>query len=239
MNLAEKYFERAHQLLSDIQTGEIEKIQRAAQAVARSIKDGGILHLFGSGHSAIPTQEVYIRAGSLTNTLPLSLDRILDTFERIEGTGAALMGRFTGQQGEVLIVLSNSGVNPLPIEVAMIGKQRGLVTVGISSYAHSQQVSPKHSIGQRLMDLVDISIDSHVPYGDAGLPVEGLPMHIGPLSTLAGVSIVNAIIAQSIENLQQMGETPPIRISRNLPGGDENNRRYIDRYADRIPELRY
>ncbi len=239
MSLSERYFERAHQLLGDIETGEMGNIHRAAAEIARSIKDGGILHLFGSGHSAIPTQEVYIRAGSLTNALPLSLDRILDTFERIEGTGAALMGRFTGQKGEVLIVLSNSGVNPLPIEVASIGKERGLFTIGISSYEHSLNVSPKHSSGKRLMDVVDLSIDSHVPYGDAGLAVEGLPMNIGPLSTLAGVSIVNAIIAQTIEDLMKLGEDPPVRISRNLPGGDENNRRLIERYGGRIPELRY
>lgn len=239
MSLAEGYFERAHQLLRDIEASEKEKIHLAADELARSIKYGGILHLFGSGHSAIPTQEVYIRAGSITNALPLSLDRILDTFERIEGTGAALMGRFTGQKGEVLIVLSNSGVNPLPVEVAMIGKERGLFTIGISSYEHSQNVAPKHSSGKRLMQVVDLSIDSHVPYGDAGLSVEVLPVKIGPLSTLAGVSIVNAIIAQTIENLVNMGETPPVRVSRNLPGGDENNRRYIERYGDRIPELRY
>jgi uncharacterized phosphosugar-binding protein len=239
MDLAQKYIQRTHQLLNEIEASELEKIRHAADELARSIKEGGILHLFGSGHSAIPTQEVYIRAGSLTNVLPLSLDRIMDTFERIEGTGSALMGRFTGHKGEVLIVLSNSGVNPLPIEVALIGKERGLFTIGISSYDHSLKVMPKHSSGKRLMDVVDLSIDSHVPYGDAGLSVDGLLMNIGPLSTLAGVSIVNAMIAQTIENLVIMGEKPPVRVSRNMPGGDENNRQYTERYANRIPELRY
>ena len=239
MSLSNDYFHRIRDLINTIESEEVEAIQRAAKEIARSIINGGIVHLFGSGHSAIPTQEVYIRAGSLTNALPISLDRILDTFERIEGVGEALMRRFDGRPSEVLIVFSNSGVNPLPIEVAQIGKQLGLFTVGVSSVEHSRNSEPKHSSGKRLMDIVDLSIDSHVPYGDAGLALEGLPMKIGPLSTIAGVTIINAIMAQSIEEITTAGETPPVRISRNMPGGDENNRRYIEQYGDRIPELRY
>lgn len=239
MGLSNDYFDRVRQLIETIEANEAEAIHRAAREIARSIIDGGILHLFGSGHSAIPTQEVYIRAGSLTNALPISLDRILDTFERIEGVGEALMHRFTGKPGEVLIVFSNSGVNPLPIEVAQIGAARGLFTIGVSSVEHSLKSEPRHSSGKRLMELVDLSIDTHVPYGDAGLEVEGLPMKIGPLSTVAGVTIINAIIAQAIEEITKAGATPPVRISRNTPGGDEHNRRFIEQYGDRIPELRY
>jgi len=238
MTYASQYFDRVHQLLHDIQTAELEKIQAVAQAVARSMVDGGILHLFGSGHSAIPTQEVYIRAGSLSNARPVSLERILDSFERIEGVGAALMRNFDGRPGEVLVVFSNSGVNPLPIEVAQAGKRKALVTVGVTSFEHSLRSQPKLAAGERLRDVVDIAIDTHVPYGDAGLEVPGLPMKIGPLSTLAGVTIVNAIIAETIEQIQALGVTPPVRISRNTPGGDAHNLQYIQKYADRIPELK-
>jgi uncharacterized phosphosugar-binding protein len=169
----------------------------------------------------MPTQEVFIRAGSLTNARPVSLDRNLDSFERIEGIGEALMRGFAGRSGEVLFVFSNSGVNPLPIEVALDGKRRGLFTIGVTSMEHSQRSTPKHSSGKRLHEVVDLAIDTHVPYGDVGLEVEGLPMRIGPLSTIAGVAIINAVMAETIEAVMAAGEAPPVRISRNTPDGME------------------
>lgn len=232
------YFDTASQLLQEIAAHEMEKIVQVAQAAARSTVDGGIIHLFGSGHSAIPAHELYIRAGSLTNVRPVSLDRILDVFERIEGVGSTLMRGFDGQTGEVLVVISNSGVNPLPIEVALEGRQRGLFTAAITSFAHSRQVDPRHSSGKRLMDVVDVAIDSHVPYGDAGLEIDALPGKVGPLSNVAGVAIVHAIIAETIEQVLALGSAPPVRISRNIPGGAQHNRQYIERYGDRIPELK-
>jgi len=238
MTYAQKYLERATQLIQSIESDEMEKIQKVAKVTAQSIMDGGILHLFGSGHSAIPTQEVYIRAGSLSNTRPISLERFLDSFERIEGVGSALMRGFDGKKGEVLIVFSNSGVNPLPVEVAQIGKKLGLFTVCVCSFEHTEKAEPRTADHKRLRDVVNVAIDSHAPYGDAGLEMPGLPMHIGPLSTIAGVSIVNAIVAETIEQLVAAGVTPPVRISRNTPGGDAHNLQFQEKYAARIPELR-
>jgi uncharacterized phosphosugar-binding protein len=237
LTYAHAYFERAHRLMDEIEAAETSKIEQAATKVAQSVMAGGILHLFGSGHSALPTHEVYIRAGSLTNARPVSLERILDTFERVEGNGLALMKGFDGKPGEVLIVFSNSGVNPLPIEILLEGKRRGLFTVAVSSYDHSLRSEPKHSSGKRLMDLADLSIDSHVPYGDAGLEMPELKMKIGPMSTIAGVSIVNAIIAETIEKIVTAGGEPPVRISRNTPGGDQHNEKFRLLYNSRIPEL--
>ena len=225
-------------MFETIAADEMDKIPQVAQAAARSVLSGGILHLFGLGHSAIPTHEVYIRAGSLTNTRPVSLERVLDLFEKIEGVGTALMSNFDGRPGEVLVVFSNSGVNPVPIEVALEGKQRGLFTASITSFEHSLRVEPKHSSGLRLMEVVDVAIDSHVPYGDAGLDIDGVAGKVGPLSTAAGMVIVNAIVAETIEQIAALGGTPPVRISRNIPGGIEHNQPFIDLFGSRIPELK-
>lgn len=238
MTAGNLFFETARQLLQDIETEEMSKIRQVAQAAAHSILDGGILHLFGSGHSAIPTQELYIRAGSLTNARPVSLERNLDVFERIEGVGAALMRNFDGRKGEVLVVISNSGANPLPIEVALEGKKRGLFTAAITSFDHTRRVESKHSSGKRLMDVVDVAIDSHAPYGDAGLDVAGVPSKVCPLSNVAGVTIVHALVAETIEQIVALGGKPPVRISRNTPGGMEHNQKYIKLYGERIPELK-
>jgi uncharacterized phosphosugar-binding protein len=238
MSAGTAYFEKAGALLQEIATQEMEKIIKVGQATARSIMDGGILHLFGVGHSAIPVHELYIRAGSLTNARPVSLEHILDLFEQVEGVGSTLLRNFDGRPGEVLIVISNSGVNPLPLEVALEGKKRDLFTVGIVSLAHSRAVEPKRSDGLRLMDIVDIAIDTHVPAGDAGLEIQGIPSKVGPLSNVAGVAIVHAIAAEAIEQIVAAGGVPPVRISRNVPGGVEHNRKYIEQYGDRIPGLK-
>jgi uncharacterized phosphosugar-binding protein len=238
MSAGNLYFETAGALLQDIAAHEMEKIKQVGQAAARSIMEGGILHLFGVGHSALPAHELYIRAGSLTNARPISLEYILDLFEQVNGVGATLMRNFDGLPGEVLIVLSNSGVNPLPLEVILEAKKKKLFTVGISSFTHSLAVEPKHPSGKRLMDIVDIAIDTHVPAGDAGLELPGVPSKVCPLSNVAGITIVNAITAETIEQIVSLGGIPPVRISRNMPGGAEHNRKYIEQYGDRIPGLR-
>jgi uncharacterized phosphosugar-binding protein len=152
--------------------------------------------------------------------------------------GTTLMRGFDGRPGEVLVVISNSGVNPLPLEVAVEGKKRGLFIVSLTSFEHSGRVEPRSAIGKRLADLSDVAIDTHVPYGDAGLEVKGVPSRVGPLSTVAGVTIINAIMVQTMELIAAAGKEPPVRISRNIPGGPEHNLKYRDLYGDRIPELR-
>jgi uncharacterized phosphosugar-binding protein len=238
MSAGNLYFETAGALLQEIAAQEMDKITQVGKAAARSMMNGGILHLFGVGHSAIPAHELYIRAGSLTNARPVSLEYILDLFEQVNGVGTTLMRNFDGRPGEVLIVLSNSGVNPLPLEVALEAKKRQLFTVGICSFAHSGSVQPKHPSGQRLMDVVDVAIDTHVPAGDAGLELRGVPSKVCPLSNVAGITIVHAIAAETIEQIVAMGGTPPVRISRNLPGGAEHNQKYIEQYGERIPGLK-
>jgi uncharacterized phosphosugar-binding protein len=98
--------------------------------------------------------------------------------------------------------------------------------------------TPRLKSKQRLIDVVDIAIDTHVPYGDASIEVPGLDAKIAPVSTIANVTIVQSIMAEAVEILVKEGFTPPIRISRNTPEGDEHNSRIIPQYIDRIPELR-
>jgi len=238
MGSTEKYFQAAAVLLETILAEEKKNLHSAAGRVAESTAAGGIIHLFGAGHSVIPALEVYIRSSTLSNTRPVHTDPELDRFERIEGTGTALMQGFDGLPGEVLFVFSNSGVNPLPVEVALAGRDLGLYTIGVSSLSHSANVAPKHSSGKRLYEIVDLAIDSHVPYGDASLELDGLKMRYGPLSTIANVLIIDSIMSGAVELLFEQGITPPVRISRNTPGGLEHNRTISGRYAERIPGLR-
>ena len=205
--------------------------------MADCIIHGGIPHIFGSGHSSIPAKEVFIRAGTLSCLRAIAVNEDLDQYERIEGVASAVLSRYDLQSGDLLIVISNSGINPLPIEVALIGKEKGLDVVALSSLSHSLAQKSRHSSQRRLAEIADITIDTHVPEGDASMHIPSLPMKIGPLSTLAGVAIMNTIVVETIIKILEKGEEPPVRISRNMPGGDEHNARFKQKYGNRIPEL--
>ena len=232
-----EYFEIVRQLISTIEHAEGDKIEQVAELMAECIIHGGIPHIFGSGHSSIPAKEVFIRAGTLSCLRAIAINEDLDPYERIEGVAAAVLSKYDLRPGDLLIVISNSGINPLPIEMAQIGKEKGLRVVAISSLSHSLSQKSRHSSQKRLVDIADITIDTHVPEGDAALEVASLPMKIGPLSTLAGVTIMDAVVVETIVKMLAMGAEPPVRISRNMPGGDEHNARFRQQYGSRIPEL--
>ena len=232
-----EYFDKARQLIDTIERSEQEKIKKVAELMTDCIINNGIPHIFGSGHSGIPAKEVFIRAGTLSCLRAIALEEDLDRYERIEGVASAVLSKYELLPGDLLIVISNSGINPLPIEIAQIGKEKGLSVVALCSLSHSLSQQPRHSSQKRLLDIADITIDTHVPEGDASMHVPGLPMKIGPLSTLAGVTIMNAIVVETIQRLLERGVEPPVRISRNMPGGDEHNARFRKRYGNRIPEL--
>jgi len=235
MKLKQQYFYNINELITKIEHSESEKIELAATKIAEATAAGGIIHLFGSGHSILASLEVYIRAGAFSNSKPVIKDLDMDRFERIPGIGEALMRKFDGRPGEVIIIFSNSGKNPLPLEVAKVAKEKGLFTIGITSFEHAGKAQST----EVLMDVVDLAIDTHVPYGDASVMLPDLDIKIAPLSTLANVSILHAIYCEAAEKLLEMGEQPPVRISRNTPKGDQYNRKFIELYGDRIPELRY
>lgn len=240
MDILNQYHEHLTTLLQSLFEEEKLKIQTVGQRIAESTINGGIIHTFGVGHSALPMEEVFIRAGTLSNVRPLSLDGYrLDLFENIPKVGETLMKGFDGQPNEIMIIFSNSGVNPLPIEVALESKKRGLYTVGVTSFAHSLAVAPKHESGMRLMNIVDCAIDTHVPFGDATLELPAYSHKVCPLSTIANITIIHAVFAEAAKQILAAGGIPPIRVSRNTPQGPEHNRQFVFKYGHRIPELRY
>jgi len=233
----DRYFDSARQLLDELQSAEADNILQAAKWMADSILKDGIPHVFGSGHSRIPAKEVFIRAGTLSCLRAMEVNQDLDRFERIEGLAEALLAQYALQPNDMLIVISNSGINPLPIELALGARDLELPVVALTSLAHSTSVTSRHSSGKRLFEVVDLVIDTHVPLGDAAIALEGLSAKVGPLSTIAGVAIMDAMVIEAVAEIMARGGQPPVRISRNMPGGDENNRRFKEKYGARIPEL--
>jgi uncharacterized phosphosugar-binding protein len=233
-----EYLARAASLLRRLDEQEGGRIERLGERIAQSVASGGIVHLFGSGHSHMAAEEPFVRAGTITAVRAIWPQQITDRFERVTGLGASVLSMGDVREGELLFVISNSGRNPLPVDVALAGSTAGAYVVGVGSSAQSQTDPSRHPDGHHLVDVVDEFLDTHVPVGDALLSEpDGLPP-IGPGSTLASVALINAVFAQAAVTMRTLGYEPPVRVSRNVPGGDAVNDSLAERYGDRIPELR-
>ncbi|MEA2529209.1 MAG: hypothetical protein QOG89_853, partial [Thermomicrobiales bacterium] len=240
----ERYFDRLQELLDEVRS-QGQQIEAAAGMIAESIGAGGVVHVFGSGHSHMMAEEVFHRAGGLF-AFNAMLDVNLTSFgtlkagmvERAEGYAPVILDSFDVRPGEVVIVVSNSGINPVPIELAIEAGKRGAKTIGITSAEHYAGAKSRHSSGKKLPDVVDLTVDSRVPVGDAILSFEGLDARVAAASTALGAALMNAIVAQTTEALLAAGQRPPVIVSMNVPGGDERNVELAERYGPRLRLLR-
>jgi len=235
--LADRYVEKLVELLRRQWNSQREAIIEASKIAARTLMQGGILHVFGSGHSALIAKEITGRAGGLVavNTIP---DPTEGMAERVEGYGKVLIDWYAGHyglnRGEVMIIVSTSGRNPLPVEIALEAKKAGLYTIAITSVEYSKQVVSRHSSGKRLFEVVDLVLDTGVPLGDSLVEIPGFQQKAGPVSTIVGALLANMLILSTIEEIINQGGTPQILMSQNLDGADEHNRVLKEKYRHRL-----
>src|SRR5215203_6364654 len=169
----ERYFDRLSELMVVLRD-EGPNIEAAAKMMAECIAPGGVVHVFGSGHSHMMAEEVFHRAGGLF-AFNAMLDVNLTNFgtlkagmvERAEGYAKVILMSFDVRPGEVVVVVSNSGINPVPIELAIEAKALGATTIAVTSEANYRNTPSRHSSGKQLAEIVDLTIDSRVPVGDA------------------------------------------------------------------------
>ncbi len=239
---AKRYFEMAIQNIETVMETEGQALEQAAEWIADSLKGDGVLHVFGAGHSMLMPQEVCFRAGGLA-----PVNAILDinyslmggppsggtALERMEGYAKLLFDRYDLRPGEVLIVVSQSGRNPGPVEAAMEGKARGLKVVALTSLQQSSQTASRHSSGKRLFEVADLVIDTHVVPGDAAVEIAPDLPKTSPLSTVVCAAILQALVAQVAQRLHDQGIEPPVWTSANVPGGDKRNVDLVARYGGR------
>jgi len=225
-----EYLDTLCALLEHMKQTQAEAIQQAAVLVADTIIDGGLVYAFGSGHSQCLSREVHSRAGGLYPVVAIN-DPMWGKAERLEGYGELLLKGLPLTKGEVIFVISNSGRNPSPIDVAIKAKEMGLHVVAVTSLQHSESQPSRHSSGKKLYQVADIVLDTGAPVGDACMAFQGIPMRAGPASTALGASILNAVMVEAIQYMLDKGEEPPVLISANVEGGDEHNRRIVDRYG--------
>ncbi|MDH4180179.1 MAG: SIS domain-containing protein, partial [Armatimonadota bacterium] len=229
--------------LEQVRSEEKAAMAQAAEAMADSLARGGMIHVFGCGHSAALSMDIFYRAGGLILVQPIFGDRVLlnhrpvtetTEWERKEGYAPQLFEESGARAREVMIVLSTSGRNAAPIDMALAAKQAGLTVIALTSRAYASQFPSRHSSGKRLHEVADIVIDNHVEPGDAAISLPGIDQRVGPTSTALGSAILQALVVEATANLIARGEQPPVYVSANIPGGDEHNREVLARFRDRI-----
>ena len=235
--LREAYFAVLRDRLAEIERAEGSSVQSAARLISRSIRSGGIVHAFGPGHSSLLAREITSRAGGL---VPINqiVDHTEGAAERLSGYAEALLQAYESQyelrQDECVIVISNSGINPLPIEIALLAHQRGLKTIALTNRSQSETSKSRHGTGKRLFEVVDVVLDNHGVPGDATVDIPGTNLRSGACSTVLGAFLLNSLVLTVIEDLNSHDYVPPILVSQNLPGADDRNRDLLTAYRSRL-----
>jgi uncharacterized phosphosugar-binding protein len=239
--MLDTYIQKLHHLIDQITTSQRNSIQMTAQLAADSIADGGVLHVFGSGHSHMIAEDIFHRAGGLACVNAMLEDSLMElnfgratSLERLSGYAEVLLEGYSLKESEVILIISNSGINSVPIEIAMESKKRGLKVVAITSIEHSQKTASRHPSGKKLCDIAEIVIDNCGVFGDATIQPQGIKQKIGPTSTIGGIVIAQALIIEIIEQLLQRNIAPPVFISANQDEGDSNNKVLFERYKNQV-----
>lgn len=252
--LALEWLKNAHGIMNTIEASQLENIKKAAEVMADTIEAGRWVHTFGCGHATIPVEEMYPRIGSFVGFHPLCelpltfFTQIIGQMgihqflflERTEGYGVEIMKNYDFDQKDCIWLFSHTGINNVNIDVALEAKKKGMKVIVYGSAGESVGKKTRHSCGKTLFELADIVVDSCVPLVDASVPLKNHFDKVGPLSTLAFVTMVWMTITTVAEILAERGVHLYIHPSHNVPGDTTARERLdaaIDEYKRRVKVL--
>ncbi|WP_328422042.1 SIS domain-containing protein [Streptomyces sp. NBC_00443] len=242
---ARRFVRESMTVLDRLTESARDDVARAAGLIADCVRADGVIQAFGTGHSQAMVLEVAGRAGGLVPTNRLSIadlvlyggaaPGILDDplLEREPGVAARIYDLAAPRAQDLFVIISNSGVNNVIVEMALHAREQGHRILAITSLAHTRAVPAGHASGKKLADLADVVLDNAAPRGDALLELPGGGA-VCALSTLTGVMLVQMAVAEASALLIAAGERPPVYVSANVPGGFEGNLELEKRYAGRI-----
>ncbi|MFG2820742.1 sugar isomerase domain-containing protein [Kitasatospora sp. NPDC048365] len=243
-DLVGQYLDAAIAHLERVRSEEAAGIDAAAELLAEAVQNGRRIFTFGAGHSSLPAQDVVYRAGGLVvinllnvpgmtgvNVMPAPLGSAL---ERVSGLATATLDLTPAGPGDLLFLISLSGRQVMPVELARHARERGMTVIGVTSLAYPEEVSSHHPSGTYLKDNCDLVLDSKIAVGDGELdhPAAGAPF--GSVSTIVTSALMQAVVASAIGRLADRGVTPPLFRSGNVDGGTAWNAKAMADNADRI-----
>lgn len=240
MTALEQYLHAIGELQSRVVESQNAILLEIAETMAETTRRDQRIFLFGTGHSHLIAEEGFYRAGGLANIVPIlaghfmldQLPALGSRLERTPGLADMILDRYDPEPGEMLFVFSNSGVNCLPVEMALRAHQREMFVVGISSFAFARE-APLSDLGLRLDESVDLAVDNGGIPGDALLELANFPWRVGPSSTVICSLIWNCLVSETARLLLKSGITPPIFVSLNVVGAEEHNQSLLEKWRPR------
>ncbi|MCB0139126.1 MAG: SIS domain-containing protein [Caldilineaceae bacterium] len=213
------YFNETVQLLQQIRDTQLDNIEQAAEICAERIANGGLVFLFGAGHSRMMCEEMTPRQGCFVGFYPLvelALSNHAATIgmnglrgplflEKVEGYADEILNSFKFGPHDAFIIISTSGIRPVIVEMARGVKERGMPVIAMLSRRHCENAKPGHSSGKKLLDYADVVLDNQCPQGDCIVEIDGLEWRTGPTSTVTGAMIMNMLRCTVAEKLVARG----------------------------------
>lgn len=253
MTATQQYLQKCSGIIDKIKEQE-KDILKAAEWFTASILKGRMVHVFGSGHSRIMVEEMWPRYGSFPGFNPiveLSLtyhnnvvgpngQRQAMFLENVPGLAERILRNFGLSEDDCALVVSSSGCNVVPIEMAELFQKKKIKVVALVTREHAEASRSKRADGKKLTDFADLILDSGAPRGDSMVHIEGLDTPVSPGSTVGGIMIINTIKAELANLLTKAGKPPKVLTASNLVGDQKARELFesaYDEHAHRISEL--
>jgi uncharacterized phosphosugar-binding protein len=254
MSAGQDYFDQTLDLLQRIRRTQMPLLEAAAELCAERIAAGGLVFLFGAGHSRMMCEEMTARQGGFVGFYAL-VEQAVSNHSAIVGVnglrGPLHLEKYEGYAGEILkgfrfgehdafILVSTSGIRPLIVEMAMGVKERGLPVIAVVSRRHCEQSPPAHSSGKKLIDVADVVLDNQAPPGDCVLELDGMEWRTGPVSTVTGGMLINMLRVEVAQRLLDRGHKPEVLPSHQFignTGAAEQLDRFYDAYRRSLAHL--
>ena len=254
MGAALDYFDQTTRLLERLRETQMPQIEAAAELCAERIAQGGLVFLFGAGHSRMMCEEMTPRQGGFVGFVALVEQAISNHaaivganglrgplhLEKYEGYAEEILRGFKFGPHDAFIVISTSGIRPLIVEMALGAQARGLPVIGIVSRRHCENSTPDHSSGKKLIDIADIVLDNQCPPGDCVLELDGMEWRTGPVSTVTGGMLINMLRVEVAERLLARGITPDVLPSHQFIGNtsaEEQLEHFYESYRKSLAHL--
>lgn len=240
-----QYIENIQNLISRALETQLDNIGQAAEIVARTIMDGGLVYMFGTGHSHILAEELFYRAGGMPQIYPILEESLMlhngaiksTRLERVEGYAETILSLLDCTEKDCIIIASNSGRNAVNLEMAFGARARGMKVIALTSLNHSRALESRHKSGMKLYQAADVVLDNLGCVGDASIRIDEVNGNMAATSTSIGAMLLHAVEVAAVEIMLENGVVPDIFLSSNVDEGDELNEEYLNKYKSRVKPL--